>query len=125
MSWDADLSNVCSTCGHEECYERWNYTHNCNAMISAIVEEMGYTLERHWLIGHMGKSWFEILNGLTGAAGSAFLASILSSLYADPERFTSMNPRNGWGSYETLLPVLQDMHDVGMEYPTAVWKVTG
>lgn len=125
MSWDAYLKDVCITCGHSENCGTWNYTHNCNNMISEVVKELGYELERHWLIDHMGESWFHVLDGLTGKDGSAFLAKIIEGLEANPERFQAMNPDNGWGSYETLLPVLRAMRNEGLKNPAASWRVNG
>lgn len=125
MSWDASLVEICPTCEHVKCYRSWNYTHNCNVMISVVVEAMGYSLASHWLIGHMGKSWFRVLDGLTGDGGSVFLSAICTGLIGDPEHFKTMNPAGGWGSYETLLPVLQEMRDAGLEYPCATWRVNG
>ena len=125
MSWDADLEETCAACGHVENYGSWNYTHNCNHMIGAVVEELGHELETHWLIGHMGKSWFYVLHGMSGKDGHAFLQQILQRLQADPARFQAMNPENGWGSYETLLPVLRNMRQRSYEHPAARWRVDG
>ena len=125
MSWDADLVVRCVTCGHPEDKGSWNYTHNCNGMIASVVEEMGHTLEKHWLIGHMGKSWCAALDGLSGKDGAAFLHEVVVRLEAEPDRFCAMNPENGWGSYDTLLPVLRAMLAASRENPGAVWKVVG
>ena len=125
MSWDADLVECCITCGHEERHGSWNYTHNCNQMISAVVEEMGYELKTHWLIGHMGKSWFEVLDNMSGKDGAKFLREIVMRLEAHPERFSAMNPPNGWGSYETLLPLLHAMKTASYKNPGASWRVSG
>ena len=78
MSWDAALINVCTACKHKEQHGSWHYTHNCNAMLSAALEDVGYVLESHWLIGHMGKSWFRVLDGLNGRDGAALLSLIIS-----------------------------------------------
>ena len=126
MSWDADLEVRCSQCGHleEHCGE-WNYTHNCNAMISAVVEDMGFTLQQPWLIAHLGRSWYEVLNTMSGHAGAVFLTEIVRRLEEESLRFEAMNPSNGWGSYETLLTVLRDMRDRSLQYSEATWHVSG
>lgn len=125
MSWHARLVVECD--GHVIGIPGTdtNYTHNCNAMISAVVEVMGYQLERHWLIGHMGKSWFRVLEGRSGQDGARWLREIVAALEAAPARFEAMNPSNGWGSFATLLPVLQQMQQQGEEYPSARWDVWG
>ena len=126
MSWDAYLvSSSCITCGHEERHGSWNYTHNCNQMIATVVEDMGYELKQHWLIGHMGKSWFDVLDGMSGKDGAKFLGKIVQRLEADPERFCEWNPPNGCGSYETLLPTLRDMEIISYKNPGATWRVDG
>lgn len=125
MSWDAYLVSCCITCGHKENHGSWNYTHNCNQMISVVVEEMGHALKTHWLIGHMGKSWFEVLDGMSGKDGATFLCDVVARLEADPERFRAMNPPNGFGSYETLIPVLSDMKVASYENPGDFWRVGG
>ena|SRR5688572_3708666 len=122
MSWDASLVD---DCGDDIGCCEWNYTHNTNGMISAVLENAGYELESHWLIGHMGKSWFKVLNGLDGQKGAELLTLIIDGLEADPERFEAMNPANGWGSYDTLLPILKKMLAASIEHPTGKWSVRG
>lgn len=43
----------------------------------------------------------------------------IEKLEADPEHFRAMNPPNGWGSYDTLLPVLREIRDACFEHPLA------
>ena len=117
MSWDADLVERCITCGHANEIGSWNYTHNCNQMLACVVKDMGHTLEH--------TSWFEVLHGLNGKDGSAFLHEVVLRLEAEPNRFRGMNPENGWGSYDTLLSSLRAMLFASNDNPEAVWEVCG
>jgi len=114
MSWNAYIGD-----------KSWNYTHNTNEMIATVLEEHGAKMESHWLIGHMGKSWFTLLNGLSGRAGAKFLQIVVDGLERDPDRFVAMNPPNGWGSYDTLLPKLREMLAASRHYPNDTWEVHG
>ena len=121
MSWDAYLIDP-----EEGVVLEQNYTHNCNKMISTALEESGYgDIPKHWLIGHLGGSWFDILNEMPGDTGAELLDIIIEKFINDPKRFKAMNPPNGWGSYETLLPILIAMRDKGRDYPNAKWEVHG
>lgn len=123
MSWSADLEVTVD--GHVLGVGGWNYTHNCNKMMSTVLEENGTKLESHWLIGHMGKSWFDALNGKTAPEGSALLRTIIEGMEDDPERFKAMEPPNGWGSYAGVLQILRQMLARSNSYPSAVWRVRG
>jgi hypothetical protein len=114
MSWDAYIGD-----------ESWNYTHNTNEMISTAIEKHGYTPEKHWLIGHMGKSWFKILDKMDGKTGAEFLGLIIQELIENPKEYKKMNPDNGWGSYSTLLPILIEMKQASEEHPDEKWIVHG
>jgi hypothetical protein len=95
----------------------WNYTHNTSPMIYAVLEEAGGEL-------HGSVSWWQHLNGMSGSDGAALLHEIIVRLEADPERFTAMNPENGWGSYDGLVRVLREMRVAVPEWPTT-WACTG
>ena len=110
MSWDVTLGD---DRGHVE--GDWNYTHNVNPMISAAAADRGITLER---------SWWDRLDGMEGCDGARYIGLIIKGLEADPDRFRAMDPENGWGSYNTLLPVLHEMHTALPEWP-CVWEASG
>lgn len=105
MSWDADL--ICNACGHAV-IER-NYTSNTSAMVQATRPSDA-------------PNWLSELHGTPGPEGARLLAEIIAALEADPEKYRAMNPPNGWGSYDTLLPVLREMRDSVGEVP-ATWQV--
>ena len=135
MSWDAFLTD---DRGHFE--GEWNYTHNCNGMVHAVLDDAGVILPTsttpcRWLDrdtgewhdapeGHGTVSWWEHLDGMTGPDGAAFLDTIVRGLEADPERFRAMNPENGWGDYESLAKILAEMRNAVPEWPT-VWGASG
>ena len=68
-----------------------NYTHNCNPMLRDVGIEMEDLIGRN-----------------AGEVGGIYKQG-LEKLKANPEKYISMNPPNGWGSYETLLPVLEEV----------------
>jgi hypothetical protein len=136
VSWDAYLKTApardCPHCGgkleqSEQYLGDWNYTHNTNGMIAAAYEAVSgeQTPECGGPLGKViGAAWWDKLDGASGQDGRTYLEQIIKGLEAEPERFRSMDPDNGWGSYDTLLPVLREMRDAVPPEPT-VWRVSG
>lgn len=122
VSWDAYLTD---DRGHSE--GQWNYTHNCNRMIAAALLAADAT-ETPMTTGPLGPAigpaWWDHLDGMTGEESKPFLAKIIAELRAHPEAYRPMNPENGWGSYDSLLEVLQEMHAAIPEWPCR-WEVSG
>ena len=135
MSWDAWLTD---DRGHSE--GEWNYTHNCSGRVYVVLDEAGSKLPAstrpcRWLDrttgewhdapnGHGMVSWWEHLDGMAGPEGGAFLDRIIRGLEADPERFRAMNPKNGWGDYDSFVKVLTEMRNAVPEWPST-WECSG
>jgi hypothetical protein len=82
----------------------WNYTSNGAEMWCAAGAN---------LAEFAGKTAGECLPALTAA---------VATMRAEPERFRAMDPPNGWGSYDTLLPALDELVAAFTEAPMArVW----
>jgi len=132
MSWDAELY-IKGAGGSDpedselwQCVGDWNHTHNTNHMVSKALEALGQDPgERHWLIGHLGASWWERLDGMTGAEGSVMLGDIVRELDSKPKHYKQWNPENGWGSFDSIRRVLMQMCLAGAGYPAAVFEVSG
>lgn len=122
MSWDAYLM------GPEGYEGEWNYTHNCNGMANAVLDESyqqrSVAEEVFRFEDREHVSWWKQLDGKDGADGAALLDKIIKGLEADPEKFEAMNPPNGWGSYDSFLEILRDMRDSVPEWHTR-WEVHG
>lgn len=104
--------------GH--CEGSWNYTHNCNPMINAAMDAAG--IER--ISDDRGPvTWLWHIAGMSGPDGAAILHAVIGQFEADPDWFRAMDPENGWGSYDTLLPVLREMRAAVPEWPTS-WAVS-
>lgn len=134
MSWAAHLViPPCDSCGRGESYiGDWNYTHNCNGMIEDALgyKQLEETAETWWARFNsetgMGRhSWWDLLHGKSGAEGAAFLGYILGALKALPHKYRAMNPENGWGDYDSLVRVLEEMRDQSVKYPNATWSACG
>ena len=110
MSWDASLYD---DRGH--CEGDWNYTHNTNKLINAALADIGQPQK---------DTWWRTLNGMDGPEGAEFLHQIIMALRANPDKFVPMNPPNGWGDYDSLIKVLEDMKASVPEWPTQ-WIVHG
>lgn len=116
MSWDADLVTP-----DGETIGEWNYTHNTNGMIDAVLDAAPV---ESFAPQVFGSCWWRTLNGMEGPEGAAFLHRIVTGLEADPARFRAMNPENGWGDYDQLVGVLWEMvRSVPERHAT--WEVCG
>lgn len=118
MSYDVGLyrptTHACPSCGHEHATgvadrDRlfWtNYTSNCGPM----WREAGLNLHE----------WAYDKNGIrTAATLIEPLRAAIRNLEADPAKFKAMNPDNGWGSYETVVPWLRGILRACEEHPDA------
>lgn len=127
MSWDADYSAQ-TVDGPLVNIGSWNYTHNMNGAINQALglQPAGstYNTARAVLFGE-APSWWRLLDGMSGSDGQALLARILRAFAADQDRFRAMDPDNGWGSLETLGPVLAEMLAACTTFPVGVWRCSG
>ena len=119
MSWDAHFGSY------------WvNYTHNTNGMIAVAYEDAtgNKTPQAEGILGPViGPAWWKKLSGMTGRQGAEYLSYIINALEENPDKYKAMNPDNGWGSYDGLLRVLnemQKMSDADREGRTT-WYVSG
>jgi hypothetical protein len=84
----------------------WNYTSNCGPMWRAAGADLA---EYH------GKPASECIPSLRAA---------VAAMEADPAKYKAMNPENGWGSYDSLLPALREMLAAFESAPVAIVGVS-
>lgn len=84
---------------------QWNYTSNCGPMWRAAGADLA---EFH------GKTAGDCLLALTAG---------ITELRAHPAKYEAMNPPNGWGSYDSLIPALEELAGTFRSHPKATVKV--
>ena len=84
----------------------WGYTSNCGPM----WREAGANLAE--------------FHGKTARECAPTLSAAIQRMRAEPETFIAMNPQNGWGSYESLVPALDDLLDLFQRHPLATVRVS-
>lgn len=87
--------------------DSWNYTTNCSWMWRAAGADLAE------FDGKLAKDCIPVLS------------AAIAELKANPARYEAMNPENGWGSYETLVPSLEELLGEFLEHPkatVAVWR---
>lgn len=84
-----------------------NYTHNCNTMAEAA--------------GIYKYVWRPDECPDVKCAGDLIvpLQRGINEMVSNPAKYIAMNPPNGWGSYETFLPWLQNYRQACVDYPKA------
>ena len=106
MSYDVDL--VIDTGGPEPAtvWGDWNYTYNCAEM---------------W-----GKAGIDLnaYHGKPAAECIPLLRSGIAELEDHPGKYKPMNPKNGWGGYDSSLTALRKMFDGFVRHPKAIVKVS-
>lgn len=83
----------------------WNYTSNCSPM---------WRLAGADLAAFDGKPAGDCLPLLTAA---------IADMRANPDRYAPLDPPNGWGSYASLLPVLDRLAAQFARHPSATVRV--
>ena len=83
-----------------------NYTHNVGRMAEAA--------------GLYQAVWHPHEIGITKAGQLApLLRAGIERMECHPETYTALNPKNGWGSYETFVPWLKAYADACEAHPDA------
>lgn len=106
----------CSTCNnvHETkyfpCYFHVNITHNLTKMADAC--------SLYKCIWRAPENNIKVASQLI-----PLLESGLGLLFANPEKFKSYNPENGWGTYEFFVDALNKLLSACKEHPTALIEV--
>lgn len=103
MSWDIGIE----LCGYKFQDKEWNYTHNCNDMMRAA-----------------GVDWVYTLDGLKVKDTIPQFEMMLENLKADPERYIAMNPPNGWGDYNSLVAIWEEIIPEAKKISEAIPEVT-
>ena len=86
--------------------ESWNYTSNCVRMWC----EAGIDLAE--------------CHGRDAGGCAEGLEAAIHNLKSNPEKFIAMNPPNGWGSYESLVPALEKLLSIWLANPKAIVEVS-
>ena len=107
MSLDVTLTKTMPT----EVYTS-NITHNLSKMANQVMLESGVTL--------CDVLWHPEKNGLYYARDiSELLDEAFNILLAEPNRFKTYNPENGWGDYEGLVDFVYNYRNACWDNPEA------
>jgi hypothetical protein len=87
-------------------WDGWNYTSNCGPM---------------WRQAGADLAEFE---GKTAGECLPILRAAIEELQAHPIKYKAMDPPNGWGSYDTLVPALDELADGFSRHPKATVRVS-
>lgn len=89
-------------------WDGWNYTHNVGPMYAITL----------------GTTLGVFLEGKTAAEALPKLREMVADMEDRPAVYLALNPENGWGSYDTLLPRLRELVEVAARHPKASWGVS-
>lgn len=93
MSYDISLEIDTGNSELQEVVEIGNYTYNCSGMFVRANSKRLSLRELH---------------GMTCTKAEPILAEVVENMQKNPAEYKAMNPENGWGSYDTFLPYLEN-----------------
>jgi hypothetical protein len=127
MSFDIYLRTPeCPTCAHAESVYDWNLTHNLNQMLESTF--LSCTATTPLLVGkgsvYQERSWGR-LDGHTAKDALPLLAEASKELLTRPDTYRRLEASNGWGRYESLVKVLNEVVMACAENPHLVFRTSG
>lgn len=87
-------------------YDDWNYTSNCGPM---------------WRLAGADLAEFD---GKTAQECRGDLWNAIQDMKANPAKYEALNPENGWGSLDTLVPALERLSEAFARHPKATVRVS-
>ena len=120
MSLDVSLygpaeDTECSECGHGRPVRPLIYDANITHNLTSMADEAG-------IYQYLWRP--EELKINTAVDLIEPLKKGLALLKSDPERFIKLNPSNGWGSYDSFVPWVENYLKACEENPTATISVS-
>jgi hypothetical protein len=88
----------------------------------AVLPHLNYTSNCSHMWTQAGAPLAEF-DGRTARSCLPMLSVAIFELTSYPEKYDEMNPSNGWGSRETLVPKLQELHAAFRAAPDAIVRV--
>jgi len=83
----------------------WNFTSNIARMLGAT----GLRIPE--------------FDGVLAGACAARLDVAIRTMTGMPDHFRELEPANGWGSYDQMMPALEKLHDLLKRHPRATVRV--
>jgi hypothetical protein len=114
MSYDVSFRrNVENMEGELYLNESYNMTSNVNPMYHAAGLGLG---DPDFWIGYLDKKSTKEV--------AAILIPVYGWLVAHPDEMRELEPKNGWGSYETALQFLREIYDTCLDHPECFLEVS-
>lgn len=108
MSLHLDIRpQKCPTCSHQEEGISFNITYNLSKMWYYVWPEDNYML---------------LIEGLTGEIVKPLLELTIPKFNEHQTHLKTLEPSNGWGSWEYFLRILKEMRDACEKYPDWIWE---
>lgn len=82
-----------------------NYTSNVYEMLNSAF----LTLRSKGLAPEYYTHWTEPLTVIDETKGRDYLQNLIQELKSDKDKYSKYNPKNNWGSYETVIQWLEDV----------------
>lgn len=92
----------------------------------AVVADAGnYTWNVAPMLYDTNDGWERITkNNVSSKTASEILEKILVRLVENPGKYRAMNPKNGWGDYDSMLAWLQNLKEICDENPLCTVRVS-
>lgn len=84
----------------------WNYTSNCGPMWRAAGADLAE------------------FDGKPAGDCLPVLVDAIAEMRDNGAKYEAMNPPNGWGAYESLLPALHELAEASEKHPKAIVRVS-
>jgi hypothetical protein len=107
VSLDISLYVNCEDAGDGEQHTLTLFESNMTHNVSPMWREAGCFDALYESHGQVAGRYIEALN------------AAVASMSSDPARYRALDPKNGWGSYVTAFPWLQEVRNAFERYPKA------
>lgn len=100
-------SEPCNKCGHSTASQSYNYTYNVSSMWQEIYPDDKQMVDIDNMKGHeVAKKLFKAID----------------EMKRKKKFMLTLNPKNGWGSYESFVDFLVELQLESEDSPDKIWR---
>lgn len=70
-------------------------------------------------------SWWRVIDGRPGPDGLRIICAVLEQWDLDPSHYRAMNPPNGWGDFDSIHRVFEEMAEAATVEVPIEWRASG